>query len=76
MGGPFRYQTNEQAEKEGFREGADGGEEPQANGEPKIKFTFRKPLEILAMRFDPGDLVLANGYLEKDRPQPFAAWAD
>jgi hypothetical protein len=36
------------------------------NGE--IRFTVRKPLEILEMEFDPTDAILENGYLEKGCP--------
>ena len=35
---------------------------------PRLRLTFRKPLEILAMQFDPSDAVIENGYLEKGSP--------
>jgi AAA domain len=47
-------------EKSGFREGL--------RKPPEIKFTFRKPLEIMAMQFDAEDSILENGYLEKGSP--------
>ena len=33
-----------------------------------LQFSFRRPLEILAMDFDPHDAVLENGYLKKSSP--------
>ena len=72
MAGAFRFNTDVEAGMGDFREPVTrGGTRPGVTGEPKIKFTFRKPLEILAMEFNPQDLVLENGYLEKGSPCAF-----
>ena len=64
MGGPFRYPTNEHAERRIFAKGG-AWRSQVGDGEHKIQFTSRKPLEILAMEFDPTRSRSRNGYLEK-----------
>lgn len=46
-------------------------DENQANGKKEQKYlplSVRKPSEIMAMVFDPADLLLGNGYLTKGNP--------
>lgn len=40
----------------------------ELNKEPASRLSIRRPSEILSMRFDPADMLLANGYLTKGVP--------
>jgi hypothetical protein len=40
-----------------------------------IKLSYQKPLDIYAMKIDPADRILANGYLEKGAPCAFCGVA-
>jgi hypothetical protein len=49
--------------------GQGGRQKQQPSGDSaKIKFSLRQPLDILKMVFDPGDVIIESGYLEKGAP--------
>ena len=60
--GPFRFPT-------GHPDCLEPGHANSNKDAPEpLNLSFRHPLEILAMEFDPRDAVLENGYLEKGSP--------
>lgn len=64
-----RVQSDPQQNNNDVRSSRGGRQKQQASGDSaKIKFSLRQPLDILKMVFDPGDVIIESGYLEKGAP--------
>ena len=68
---PGRRPFDPTIDTEGPENGAESGPHHGTNGSKLAPLTFRRLNDILALEFDDGDFVLANGYLTKGEP---CAW--